>query len=582
MRTKSDDPANRNLIGRKLGRYEVLIKIASGGMAAVYVARAQGIAGFERLVAIKVLHANLAHEEEFITMFLDEARLAARIRHPNVVPTIDIAGSVDSGYFIVMDYIEGEHLGRLISTANKMNERLPPRVVLRIIADALLGLGAAHSLTDETGKSLNLVHRDVSPHNIMVGVDGISRLTDFGIAKAEDRLTHTREGQIKGKLAYMAPEQASMGRTDSRSDLFSMGIILWEALTGQRLFRAGSTAGTLNRLISEPIPSPSSVNDELKPYDALLNKALTRDPDERFQNANDFIDMIEETAGQVGGMGSLRRVGQTAKAIAGEKIELEKSRIKQASQSLGYADITSGVHLSVREEGSMELHSQPGGSGTGSSSSSSSEAQRSSLEASPTEMSGVHIHATVPDLNQEEIQISLPPGVKASDSIPPKAPVAKEKESADTQSMISVLDRYQREVSFRRRIFVLIFAVCVVLLSAGIWFAYRNDYEKIRVTEMPQDRSRPPDKEAAKTDGREMPSVREPKTEKTETPTPIQDAPSVAKQHEKTSEEETEANETQSLRKGVKSYKKRGSSQKDRRKPGEPKINEFIPNPYHN
>src|SRR5699024_3393529 len=145
-----------------------------GGMAAVYIARAQGVAGFERLVAIKVLHPHLAYEEEFISMFLDEARLAARIRHPNVVATLDISDTEGDGYFLVMDYIEGDHLGALLGRSAKRGQRLPSGVVLRVVIDALSGLGAAHRLLDENGDSLNLVHRDVSPHNVMVGNDGIA------------------------------------------------------------------------------------------------------------------------------------------------------------------------------------------------------------------------------------------------------------------------------------------------------------------------------------------------------------------------------------------------------------------------
>src|SRR5690606_17737588 len=176
-----------SLAGRQLGRYEVLTQLAAGGMAAVYIARAQGVAGFERLVAIKVLHPHLAYEHEFISMFLDEARLAARIRHPNVVATLDISDSQGDGYFLVMDYLEGDHLGALLGRAAKRGDRLPTGVVLRVLIEGLAGLGAAHVLNDEHGEPLKLVHRDVSPHNLMVGTDGIARLTDFGVAKAEVR-----------------------------------------------------------------------------------------------------------------------------------------------------------------------------------------------------------------------------------------------------------------------------------------------------------------------------------------------------------------------------------------------------------
>jgi serine/threonine-protein kinase len=305
-------------------------------MATVYVARVQAVAGFERLVAIKVLHSNLAHEDEFIRMFLDEARLAASIRHPNVVPTIDVCDAKEAGcgYFIVMEYIEGDHLGALMSSAHKEQERLPLPVVLRMLADALGGLGAAHGLRDDAGRTLNLVHRDVSPHNIMVGRDGVVRLTDFGVAKAEDRLTHTRDGQVKGKLAYMAPEQAVSGSTDARSDLFSVGVILWESVTGQRLFRADTTAGTLNKLLREPIPAPSSVDPSLAPLDALVAKALAREPDARFQTADEFARAIEEVAPTIGGLASLRGVARTVKHHAAAKLKREKKLVDDALRAL--------------------------------------------------------------------------------------------------------------------------------------------------------------------------------------------------------------------------------------------------------
>jgi eukaryotic-like serine/threonine-protein kinase len=329
-------------VGAKLGRYEILGKLAAGGMAIVYVARAHGVAGFERLVAIKVLHSNLAHEEEFIKMFLDEARLAASIRHPNVVPTIDISDSEKSGYFIVMEYIEGDHLGQLLSSANKAGERLPIRVTLRIIGDALGGLGAAHDLRDEQGNKQNLVHRDVSPHNIMVGRDGVARLTDFGVAKAEDRLTHTRDGQVKGKLAYMAPEQAASGTTDTRSDLFSMGVILWECLTGQRLMRAESTAATLHKLLHGEIPKPSSILPELAPLDPVLEKALSRDPDQRYPTAEAFARALEDVSGAFAGGASLREVSKVVKHHAAAKLKRDKKLIDDALKALRPAGAPDG------------------------------------------------------------------------------------------------------------------------------------------------------------------------------------------------------------------------------------------------
>jgi serine/threonine protein kinase len=332
--TASPDPFAASLAGRKLGRYEVLARLASGGMAGVYVARAIGVAGFERLFAIKVLHPHLAHEEEFISMFLDEARLAARIRHPNVVPTLDISDTPDAGFYLVMEYIEGDHLGALLQRAWKLGKRLPFPVTLRIVVDALEGLAAAHNLTDESGRNLHLVHRDISPHNVMVSSDGVARITDFGVAKAEVRLSTTREGQFKGKLAYMAPEHASNGDADQRSDLFSMAIILWESLAGRRLFRAENHAATLNKICLEPIPLLSSVDGGLTPFDALLSKALARDPNDRFQSAEEFAEAVEETAITLGGIAKAREVAQLVREYAAEKLSRDADLIRSAIAQL--------------------------------------------------------------------------------------------------------------------------------------------------------------------------------------------------------------------------------------------------------
>jgi hypothetical protein len=194
--------------GTRLGRYEVITEIASGGMATVFLGRALGAAGFQRLVAIKCLHPHVAKDQEFVEMFMDEARLAARIRHPNVVATQDLENG-DEGLFLVMDFVDGDGLLGLLRGVFKERKRVPIPIALRIVLDVCAGLHAAHELTGQSGEPLRLVHRDVSPHNILVGVDGIARITDFGIARAEERLSVTRDGQIKGKIAYMAPEQTS-------------------------------------------------------------------------------------------------------------------------------------------------------------------------------------------------------------------------------------------------------------------------------------------------------------------------------------------------------------------------------------
>lgn len=372
------DPLRSSLAGRRLGRYEVLTQLASGGMASVYVARAQGVAGFERLVAIKVLHPHLAHEAEFISMFLDEARLAAQIRHPNVVGTLDISDTEGDGYFLVMEYVEGDHLAALLTAAAKERKRMPIAVVVRVVLDALAGLAAAHSLRDAKGTPLRIVHRDVSPHNVMVGVDGVVRLTDFGVAKAEVRLSSTREGQFKGKLAYMAPEQASTGQADQRSDLFSMGIILWECLTGRRLFRGTNNAETLKKILHEDAPAPSLASDDLAPFDPVLAKALARDPEARYQSAEEFAEAIERAASQLDGAATSRAVADSVRYFAREKLAQEHDRTKAAMEDLGTADISSSA-IPIPKEGSGSMPHTP-----------SREGVDSTVAARPSVMSASH------------------------------------------------------------------------------------------------------------------------------------------------------------------------------------------------
>ena len=339
---------SRPMAGRQLGRYEILTQLASGGMASVYIARAQGVAGFERLVAIKVLHPHLAYEQEFISMFLDEARLAAGIRHMNVVPTLDVSDSPGDGYFLVMEYIEGDHLGVLLGRAAKKGERLPRPFVCRVLVDTLQGLGAAHRLADEHGTPLKLVHRDVSPHNILIGTDGIARLTDFGVAKADVRMASTRSGQFKGKLSYMAPEQASSNETDQRSDLFSVGIILWESLTGRRLFKGESNAATLNKLLNDTIVKPSELWPDLAPFDDVVMKALSRNPAGRFQTADEFGEALDDAAGRTG-VAKTRDVAEVVQALDAEKLQDERQRVRDSIEMLGRAEIAASQVPMPRE-----------------------------------------------------------------------------------------------------------------------------------------------------------------------------------------------------------------------------------------
>ncbi|WP_437333073.1 protein kinase domain-containing protein [Sorangium sp. So ce394] len=282
------------------GRYESLRAIASGGMATVYLGRAIGAGGFERLVALKMMHPHIAAEPEFVAMFLDEARLAARVRHPNVVATFDL---VEDPLFLVMEYIEGPSLHLLLRTCARAKRRVPIGIVLRIFLDVLAGLHAAHELTGSEGEPLNLVHRDVSPQNVIVGIDGVSRITDFGVARAETRLMSTQGNALKGKLSYMAPEQIQAEQVDRRSDVYSAGVVLWEMLTEERLFKADNDGALIAQILKGPPAGPRAVVPSVPAaLDTICMRALRADPDDRFPTAAAFAETLEEAAAQTPGL----------------------------------------------------------------------------------------------------------------------------------------------------------------------------------------------------------------------------------------------------------------------------------------
>ena len=286
----------RNDQGRWLDRYELITEIASGGMATVFLARLQGAGGFQRLVAIKRLHTELAAQPELVGMFLEEARIAAQIHHTHAVPILEI-GSSARGYYLVMEYIEGVTLAQIAHRVAQSGLQVPRKISLRMILDALAGLHAAHELTDEGGRPLGVVHRDVSPQNILVGVDGAARITDFGVARITAHASDTKIGTLKGKVAYMAPEQIRQEPIDRRADLFAMGVILWEVLAGRPLFRADTKFDTIVRALNAPVPrlrdTVFGISDAL---DELTTKALSRPPGERFQSAVEMAEAIEQVA----------------------------------------------------------------------------------------------------------------------------------------------------------------------------------------------------------------------------------------------------------------------------------------------
>ncbi len=275
------------------GKYQLLKKIASGGMGQVFLAQ-DGTQGFDKLVVIKRLLPHLAEDGEFLSMFDDEARIAARLNHPNLIQIFE-RGRVDGAYYLAMEYVPGENLRHLDRDARQRGQPLPIGASCRIVSDAAAGLDYAHKLRDAQGQLLGLVHRDVSPQNILVGFDGAVKLIDFGVAKALDRQQHTATGILKGKYPYMSPEQASGEEIDHRSDLFSLGTILWELLTRSRLFKGTTDMITIRRVRDCQVQRPSQVNPELPVrVDELVLHALARQPGDRYPDAAAFRLAIED------------------------------------------------------------------------------------------------------------------------------------------------------------------------------------------------------------------------------------------------------------------------------------------------
>jgi serine/threonine-protein kinase len=275
--------------------YELLGELAQGGMATVFIGRRKSRRSGRRreLVAIKSMKQELAEDEAFATMFLDEATLTARIKHPNVVQTLDVANE-GGKLLIIMEYVPGVSLARLLELGMKSRQSIPPRIVCAIICDLLRGLHSAHELVDGNGHRLNVVHRDVSPQNVLVGTDGIARILDFGVAKASSQRHVTMRGEIKGKLAYMPPEQAIGEAVDPRADVYAAGVVLWESLVGRRLFTGKREEDIVAKIFEGTIDPPSMLADEAIPsaVDHVVLRALSRAREDRWTTASDMADRL--------------------------------------------------------------------------------------------------------------------------------------------------------------------------------------------------------------------------------------------------------------------------------------------------
>ncbi len=338
-------------VARVIGRYVLHSELASGGMATVHLGRVRGEAGFTRTVAIKRLHRQFAKDPDFVNMFVDEARLAARIRHPNVVPTLDVisdGAGEGAEIFLVMEYVAGESLSRLLRTLQAKKRLISPRIAMTILSGVLHGLHAAHEAHNEKGEPLGIVHRDVSPQNVLVGTDGLAHVLDFGVAKATGRLHGiTREGELKGKLAYMAPEQFEIGALTRQSDVYAAAVVLWETLTLRRLFEGDSEGALLMQVMGAKIEPPSTIVPGLpEGLDAIVMRGLARDPAKRWATARDFAVALEKCAA----IAPASEIGEWVQSIAGDVL----------SKRAGLVAEIEGGSLSLRAVPASDAPKSPG------------------------------------------------------------------------------------------------------------------------------------------------------------------------------------------------------------------------------
>lgn len=348
----------------RVGRYALFDQFAEGGIATVHFGRLDGAGGFSRVVAIKRLLKHLANNEEFTAMLLKEACLAARVRHPNVVPTLDVV-SAQGDMLLILEYVHGESLSKLCRIqAKHRKDHIPLDITATIMHDLLSGLCAVHEATDEKGRLLGMVHRDISPPNIVVGADGYARVLDFGIAKAIEQMDESMPNRLKGKIGYMSPEQIRGQSAAQSSDVFAAGIILWELLATRRLFASNNEADRMKQIVSGNYPRPSRYRSGLpKALEQVAMRALDAEPKARYQNAREFAEALEMAVPRA----SARRVAEWVNDLAKPTLTHRAHMIAQVenwvSGDTPVHSIVTATHTPLGKRSPAKSSGAPGSSG---------------------------------------------------------------------------------------------------------------------------------------------------------------------------------------------------------------------------
>jgi eukaryotic-like serine/threonine-protein kinase len=360
---------------RRLGRYQIIGRLATGGMAEVYLALSGDVPGFRTLVVVKRILPHLASNAQFIRMFLDEARLAALLDHPNIVRIIEV-GHDGEDYFLVMELVQGKPLSAVLRKAAREHKPPSPALTSYLISQAAHGLAYAHTLTDGDGRPLGVVHRDVSPQNVLISFEGAVKMIDFGVARAFGRVAHTSPGGLKGKIDYMSPEQASAEEVDHRADVFALGVVLWEALTGRRLFRRETELATMRAIVDDPIPHPAEIAPSIPAdLDAIVMRALRKRKDARYASAQEMAAALERFAFSNEGFSPMQVAAYTKSLFAAEYLQWRKTATaaldlevekphqgEQAMGGIGAEPPTAGPTMALRpgvswQEGRSEMRS---------------------------------------------------------------------------------------------------------------------------------------------------------------------------------------------------------------------------------